>query len=339
MGVCYYLVKLETKEAFDLDKGNWSVFLDIPFLEFLAENETQLTKIIAEQVYSGGLCQSKDETHWLNCSKCKNYFEFLAKKLFDWCGQDEIKLYRDDDWDIEELLDIQITQDRFTGNPYSLPRCFFRFPHCTKTKCVFPCKDLLDKREEMSGIKTFWWSDPHFSHKNILEFENRPFKNIDEHDRALIENYNSVIGHQDRCIWVGDCFITAKERARGIMERLNGVKIVVLGNHDHTPTQMMALGFHFACQQMQIKIAGYDVLVSHYPYKFEGETKHEIKYANLRPNDNGLWLIHGHMHSKGPKFLNKMINVGVDHWDFKPIPHSFFEGYIQKKEAEWLKKN
>lgn len=314
MGTCHYLLKPEQQVAFDLGKGNWSIFLDIPLLGLLAETEKELTKIIAESVF---------------CSPTEDYFDLISKRLFDWCGDDEIKLIQDDDWDDEEILDYLITQSRFLEE--RLPRCFRPKVNCTA--CHFPCNHLLQLRDDMSGMKTFFWADTHIGHKQILNYEDRPFNNLDEHDEALIENYNSVVGPIDRCIWIGDCFLTAKEKAKSIMERLNGVKIVVRGNHDHTPTQMMALGFHFACEQMQIKIAGHDVLLCHFPYKTEEDTQHEIRYERLRPKNNGLWLLHGHIHSKGWKFKDKMINVGVDQWGFKPIPMSFFETYIQKKEA------
>lgn len=334
MGTEYYLLKPETKVAFELGKG-WSIFKDIPFLPFLAETKEELTKIIAEQVYFGSFFDHPaEETHWLKCPKCSEYFSSLASKLFDWCGEDEIQLYSDDDWDLETVLEYEITGSRYVET--LLPRCFR--PKQTCTKCVFPCKDLMQRRDEMSGIQTFIWADPHLGHRKVMEYENRPFKHIDEHDTTLIKNFNAMVGPLDRVIWVGDCFLTAKERAKSIMEQLNGVHVVVRGNHDHTATQMMALGFHYACERMQIKIAGHDVLICHYPYKTEIDTEHETKYEHLRPKNEGLWLIHGHIHSKGWKFKDKMINVGVDVWDFKPIPLRFFETYIQKKEAENAKR-
>jgi calcineurin-like phosphoesterase family protein len=178
--------------------------------------------------------------------------------------------------------------------------------------------------------KQFYWSDPHIGHAAVLRYDNRPFNDIYEMNEALIQNYNSVVGPNDRCIWVGDCFLTAKVVARDVMDRLNGIKICVAGNHDHRPTQMLGLGFAFSCYEMTIKIAGRKVLVSHYPYADESDTRHETKYADYRPKDNGLWLLHGHVHNKWGKFRKKMINVGACLWDYTPISHSYLEVLIQQ---------
>jgi len=46
---------------------------------------------------------------------------------------------------------------------------------------------------------------------------------------------------------------------------------------------------------------------------FEGD-----KYAMWRPQDDGHWLLCGHVHDKW-KTMHKMINVGVDAWNFQPV--------------------
>lgn len=54
----------------------------------------------------------------------------------------------------------------------------------------------------------------------------------------------------------------------------------------------------------------------HLPY---GEmTSNGDKYIKWRPDDNGSWLLCGHVHDKW-KTKHKMINVGVDVWNFQPV--------------------
>lgn len=55
----------------------------------------------------------------------------------------------------------------------------------------------------MSG-RTWVYSDPHFSHKNIVKFTNydgtkvRPWDDVNEMNEEMIEWYNELVADQDR---------------------------------------------------------------------------------------------------------------------------------------------
>jgi calcineurin-like phosphoesterase family protein len=67
-----------------------------------------------------------------------------------------------------------------------------------------------------------------------------------------------------------------------------------------------------------------EFLLSHFPYKGSGdhgrfEGKERFEDARPIPNSNpNLWLLHGHVHNEW-HVKDKMINVGVDVNEFKPI--------------------
>ncbi len=83
---------------------------------------------------------------------------------------------------------------------------------------------------------TFFISDTHFGHRNIINFTDndnkplRPFDTVEEMDECMVERWNSVVKEGDRVYHLGDVVINRK--ALPIMDRLNGKKVLIKGNHD-----------------------------------------------------------------------------------------------------------
>jgi|SRR5579859_3110155 calcineurin-like phosphoesterase family protein len=130
--------------------------------------------------------------------------------------------------------------------------------------------------------ETWFTSDTHFGHKNILlyEPEARPFKTIEEMHEKIIANWNSVIGPSDLVYHLGDfCF---GKNWLPIAGRLNGRKKLVLGNHDTYATKSYLQFFE--------KLYGLCFL-----------ERCILSHAPVHPNGlGGRWLlnVHGHLHSK-----------------------------------------
>ena len=184
------------------------------------------------------------------------------------------------------------------------------------------------------GSRIFFTSDLHFGHLNVINYCNRPFKSVQEMDETLIKNWNKVVSPVDKVYVLGDFFMYhKKDTLRNILAQLNGTKILIKGNHDMSDREMESIGFSAVFRNAVMVIAGEQVNLSHYPYK---KPKHKELYwtylHKLFPKrfykprvfsdqlrDDGKFLLHGHTHSKN-KVFKKQIHVGVDAWDFKPIP-------------------
>lgn len=82
-------------------------------------------------------------------------------------------------------------------------------------------------------MKIFIIADTHFGHENVIRYCNRPFRSVDEMDKAIIKNWNSVVTQQDTIIHLGDFILGNKERCKDIIKQLNGKKILIKGNHDN----------------------------------------------------------------------------------------------------------
>lgn len=84
--------------------------------------------------------------------------------------------------------------------------------------------------------KTFFCSDHHFSHKNILTFKNheglliRDFRDIDHMHEAMIDFHNEVVSPSDRVYFLGD--VSMNRKGIEFVKKMNGKKVLIKGNHD-----------------------------------------------------------------------------------------------------------
>jgi calcineurin-like phosphoesterase family protein len=68
------------------------------------------------------------------------------------------------------------------------------------------------------------------------------------------------------------------------------------------------------------------VLACHFPYR--GDSHDQDRYVEHRPVDEGAWLLHGHVHERW-RVLDRMINVGVDVWDYRPVSEATLADLIR----------
>jgi len=158
----------------------------------------------------------------------------------------------------------------------------------------------------------YYTADLHFGHKNILQYCNRPFANLNEMNNALINNWNSAVLKQDTVYVLGDMFFYEPDQQRKIMKQLNGSKILIMGNHDKNAGTLksvmkfndyMYVGWNEVCDSYMIK-DGFGLV-------------HDPAISNIDSDIN--WLC-GHVHVLFRRIKN-VLNVGVDVNDYKPISH------------------
>ena len=174
-------------------------------------------------------------------------------------------------------------------------------------------------------MNIWFTSDQHYDHRNIIKYSGRPFHNIDHMKESFIERHNSVVKPEDIIINLGD-FALNELSVSPILKRLNGKHTLVCGNHDrchscHSHHERSILkykgyGFVEVLQTMNMMIGKCDVLIEHMPYI--DDSRHKERYQQFRPKDEGRWLFHGHVHELW-KQRNRMINVGVDQWNYTPV--------------------
>lgn len=185
-------------------------------------------------------------------------------------------------------------------------------------------------------MATFYTADWHINHANIIRLCGRPFYDVADMNAQLIDRHNTKVGPDDR-VWVlGDVALGPIAESLALVKEFAGHLILVLGNHDRPfeawrkgqaekyqawADRYLAAGFEAVVPgavATQLPALG-DVLLSHFPYR--GDSHDEDRFADQRPHDDGRPLLHGHVHDKWRRHAN-MLNVGVDVWDFYPVPES-----------------
>lgn len=143
--------------------------------------------------------------------------------------------------------------------------------------------------------KVFFIADMHFSHQASIYFDSRPFENIDDMRKQLIERWNKVVTKQDRVYILGDfCWDRNEEDILQLLEELNGSKMIIVGNHDqYTRKQKVRQAFsQFVKDYDEIDVDGRKVVLSHYPI---ASWKH---MQGLKGDTSSSYIhLYGHVHA------------------------------------------
>lgn len=168
----------------------------------------------------------------------------------------------------------------------------------------------------------YFISDHHFFDDGIIKYEKRPFLNSEEMTEELINLHNSEVGFQDTVYFLGDVFWgnnLRENKSRDIMERMNGNKILVLGNHDKED-----IHFYYDC--------GFD-FISPYPIILDEFVILSHKPIYL-PKDSLFRNIYGHVHGD-ERYIgvtDKSACVCVERTNYKPISYIRIKKMWEKRE-------
>lgn len=149
-------------------------------------------------------------------------------------------------------------------------------------------------------------SDLHLGHANVIEYTNRPFRDVDAMDDILWGNLAAALMPEKVLVVVGDMAVRdglnavtwQKVRDMGCHQRH-----LVLGNHDLTGAGLLRVqGFDHVWSLM---VSGGEppLIWTHYP---------------LNEVPDGYINIHGHVHDDPPR-QTPHINVSVEQLDYEPV--------------------
>ena len=183
----------------------------------------------------------------------------------------------------------------------------------------------------------FFTSDFHIGHKNVIKFDNRPFKDLDEMSETIIERWNSVVSENSIVYFLGDLSYRAKtDYVKWFVHQLNGDIRVIMGNHDWL-NELLKLE-RFSDIQTSKRVVINDHIdgektffeLSHYPHLIWNKHHH------------GSIHLHGHSHQnlttseygKNTYYKRNVIDVGCMGYDYTPLSLENVMNIMSTREIE-----
>jgi len=197
-------------------------------------------------------------------------------------------------------------------------------------------QDILDKitpdiKKEMESIH--FTADLHAQHAKIVDISNRPVyltptqlidvkqKDVSDpiyktlinkaHDEWLVrEVINKYVDKKHDLYILGDVTMANKIASDKFLDRLNGNKRLIIGNHDKNITHSTRFAeitqikdFTYSRKSQGINI---HIVLCHYPMLSWNRRIH------------GSWHLYGHVHGRNPG-VGRSLDVGIDAQLWKPI--------------------
>ena len=182
----------------------------------------------------------------------------------------------------------------------------------------------------------YFISDFHIGHHNVIKFDGRPFRDVDEMHAEIIKRWNSVIDDDDEVYYMGDLCMRDKDTAKWVMHALKGKIHYIMGNHDRDKIirgidrfeHIHEYGTEILVKDDTItdkRAKGYQqIIMSHYPI------------LSWNRSHYGSWHLHGHCHGSLMKsnqdyYKRKVMDVGCNVIDYTPISYEEVKGVMVKK--------
>ncbi len=174
--------------------------------------------------------------------------------------------------------------------------------------------------------KVWITSDLHIGHNREFVYSDRGYTTIEEHDKVLVENWNTLVNNEDKVYILGDVMLKHSldddefKYGLSVLSQLNGKLVIVRGNHDSEGK----IGKYKICHNVMDagaaalylnypETGSYHFYLSHYPTL--------VSHEKLRPVKTALINIYGHTHQREHFYEGHpyMYCVCLDAHDMKPV--------------------
>jgi calcineurin-like phosphoesterase family protein len=190
--------------------------------------------------------------------------------------------------------------------------------------------DRAMESSKTGAMATFFTSDHHFGHANIIRYCGRPYGSVGEMNFDLTRRWNEVVAPGDHVWYLGDFAMGDRTAWPAYVAGLNGRITLVRGNHDADPRTMRAAGFAEVSENLVVEVDGKKLWLNHFPPAATDGADYKGRRGYVRPQAPAAYdvALCGHVHEKWT-VENATVNVGVDRWDFRPISLSQIEAVLR----------
>lgn len=163
---------------------------------------------------------------------------------------------------------------------------------------------MARKKKVYDPDHTWFTSDLHFGHKNIMKFcpISRPYCSVEDMDGTIIDEWNARVQPGDDVFFLGDFAFHKATMVEKILQVLNGNIHIIYGNHDQVIKLNPNLQEYFAShhEYLEIEHEKTKICMFHYPMAVWNKCHH------------GSIHLHGHSHGEHDANDQRMLDVGWD---------------------------
>lgn len=196
----------------------------------------------------------------------------------------------------------------------------------------------------MTMRSTWFASDYHFYHENIIRFCDRPFSCAQEMNEILIQNHNKLVLPQDTVYFLGDFLNPKGKHPQEFIKRLNGNFVFIQGNHDGKKLLERLPNW---APRLYLNFGGYRFLLQHYP-QYPVEIQNEwTKGKEVLPSDKKDYdvnfILSGHIHNNhfdrdgkkvGLRWTGRSLNLSVEVNKYRPVHTDEVLAYCNRRKEQ-----
>lgn len=160
----------------------------------------------------------------------------------------------------------------------------------------------------------FFSSDLHYNHNKSFLYEPRGFTSIEEHDAAIIKNWNEVVSNNDIVYVLGDVMMgNDYDLAQEKLRQLNGQLVILNGNHE-SDRKLNAYK-----ELPNVELAGWAIKICYGKWHFY--LSHFPTLVDNFDEKHKFYCLHGHTHDQNKyQFIkNCCYNIALDAHNNTPV--------------------